>query len=515
MARNFICTPDNPVVGTKQGKIRGYILDGTYIFHGIKYANSKRFQMPEEPASWDGIRNADSYGYVSPMLNRESAQREILAPHRYWPKDENCQYLNIWSQSIDRTAKKPVMVWLHGGGFSDGSSIEQVAYDGENLSKFGDVVVVTVNHRLNILGYLDLSLYSEKYWNSGNVGNADLVSCLRWIRENIAGFGGDPENVTIFGQSGGGGKVYTLMQTPEADGLFQKGIIMSGVADFPEEGTDSRPLVDAILKELQISSKNIEELEIIPYETLAEAYKKVIPSIRKAGYYTGCNPIPNNWYKGDPRKIGFTEHAKTIPIIIGSVISEVSARPIPGKHSLTEQQALELLQKEFGTDAEKIASLFHSAYPSKSLVDVMMLDTFSRIATKDFVRKKASVSPAPIYNYLFALEFSLDGGTPAWHCSDIPFFFHNTDKVALAGIPGVSDELEEKMSSSFVNFARTGNPNTEGLPHWTASTADVVSTMIFDRECEIRTNFDDELYEVFLSHESDQSKPEENIFVPH
>lgn len=516
MARTFVCTFDDPVVETKQGKIRGYIIDGTYTFHGIKYADAKRFQPPMEPASWEGVKDAHSYGYVCPMLNRETAQGEILAPHRYWPKDENCQYLNIWTQSIDREAKKPVMVWFHGGGYSDGSSIEQAAYDGENLSKFGDVVVVTVNHRLNILGYLDLSPYGEKYKNSGNAGNADLVASLKWVRDNIAGFGGDPENVTIFGQSGGGGKVYTLMQTPEADGLFHKGIIMSGVGDgFPEQGTDSRPLVDAMLLELGLAPEEIENLETVPYEDLAAAYKKVVPAIRAAGGYTGCAPIPNGWYKGDPRKVGFTEHAKTIPVIIGTVISEFGAHGLRGKREMTEAEQMKLLKEEFGSDAETIAALFKAAHPTKCVTDVLMLDSFSRVGSKDFACKKAAVSKVPTYNYLFTLEFPLDEGTPAWHCSDIPFFFHNTDKVALTGIPGVADELERKMSGAFVNFARSGDPDVEGLPHWTPVTADVVSTMIFDRECTVRANFDDALYKAFAPYAPNPFAPKKKTFVPH
>ena len=197
MAKEFICSATSPVVQTNAGKLRGFVVDGTYTFHGIKYADAKRFQMPQPVAPWEGIRDALSYGYVSPILNRETASGEVKIPHRYWPKDENCQYLNVWTQSLDPQAKRPVMVWLHGGGFWDGSSIEHVAYDGENLSRFGDVVVVTVNHRLNILGYLDLSPYGEKYWNSGNAGNADLVASLQWVHDNIAQFGGDPENVTI------------------------------------------------------------------------------------------------------------------------------------------------------------------------------------------------------------------------------------------------------------------------------------------------------------------------------
>lgn len=263
MAKEFICSAASPVVQTNAGKLRGFVVDGTYTFHGIKYADAKRFQMPQPVAPWEGIRDALSYGYVSPILNRETASGEVKIPHRYWPKDENCQYLNVWTQSLDPQAKRPVMVWLHGGGFRDGSSIEHVAYDGENLSRFGDVVVVTVNHRLNILGYLDLSPYGEKYWNSGNAGNADLVASLQWVHDNIAQFGGDPENVTIFGQSGGGGKVSSLMQTPAANGLFQKGIIMSGVYNgtLCPEKPDSLPLVQAMLQELGLAEEDIEQLE--------------------------------------------------------------------------------------------------------------------------------------------------------------------------------------------------------------------------------------------------------------
>ena len=154
-----------------------------------------------------------------------------MVPHMYWSEKEDCQNLNIWTPSIRDGRKRPVMVWLHGGGFSAGSSIEQLAYDGENLSRAGDVVVVSVNHRLNVLGYLDLSPFGEKYQDSANAGNLDLIAALEWIRDNIEGFGGDPENVTLFGQSGGGVKVWSLLQMPEADGLFHKGIIESGVVD--------------------------------------------------------------------------------------------------------------------------------------------------------------------------------------------------------------------------------------------------------------------------------------------
>ena len=178
MTRQFVCTPEEPVVQTSAGRVHGFLVDGLACFRGIPYAKARRFQMPEPPDPWTGVLDATSYGYVCPMLERESAQGELLVAHRYWPKDENCQSLNLWSPGLDGK-KRPVLVWLHGGGFSSGSSIEHMAYDGEALSRFGDAVVVSLNHRLNILGYLDLSAYGEQYWNSANVGNADIVAATK------------------------------------------------------------------------------------------------------------------------------------------------------------------------------------------------------------------------------------------------------------------------------------------------------------------------------------------------
>ena len=301
MFEPFLCDLNDPIVQTKAGKLRGFRSEGTYIFHGIQYATARRFHQPEPVKPWKGIKNALAYGYVCPLLEQDEPHNEVMIPHRYWPMDENCQYLNIWTQSLDQNAKKPVMVWLHGGGFFAGSSIEQVAYDGENLSRYGDVVVVSLNHRLNILGYLDLSPFGEEYENSANAGTSDMVAALQWIHDNIAAFGGDPENVTLFGQSGGGMKVWTLMQTPAADGLFHKGIIQSGVIrSFAEEddGTDGAQIVNALLKELKL--KKVKQLETVPYPLLAQAYLKVAPPLQQQGIYVGGNPKANAFFLGDP-----------------------------------------------------------------------------------------------------------------------------------------------------------------------------------------------------------------------
>lgn len=362
-------------------------------------------------------------------------------------------------------------------------------------------MVVSLNHRLNILGYLNLSDYSEKYARSANVGTADMVEALRWIRDNIARFGGDPDNVTLFGQSGGGMKVTVLMQTPEADGLFHKGIIQSGVLDEfgnPEK-TDAAPLVEALLEELGLSVSEIEQLETIPYADLAKAYNKVAPALAKAGEYVGTSPLADDYYVGDPREVGFRDHAKTIPLMIGTVFGEFAFGPgVENKDQLPQSQIMAMLEKKYGDYGSKLVPLFKEAYPDKNLCDLLVLDGLFRVPTADYVAKRSVYNEAPVYSYLFAYEFPLEGGKPAWHCSEIPFVFHNTDKVAVCNIPGVSDRLEERMSGAWVAFARYGNPNIPALPCWPASTPGDEATMIFDRSCKVAHNYDHELLEMLM-----------------
>lgn len=291
---------DVPVLETTGGKLQGYFYNGEYIFKGIPYAYADRFQMPKE-AKWDGIKEAASYGFVCPLMTTDTPSVELMVPHRYWPQDEHCQNLNIWTTSLDGGKKMPVVVWLHGGGYEAGSSIEQAAYDGFNMCMEGEVVVVSVNHRLNILGYLDLSPFGEKYYNSGNAGHADLVAALKWIHDNITLFGGDPDNVTIFGQSGGGMKVADLLQIAEADGLFHKALIMSGVNDetlMPACTGDGKAVVTAMLQELDIPENEVEKLESIPYFDLVRAYTKVSPAIAAKGGYVGGAPLVGDYYRG-------------------------------------------------------------------------------------------------------------------------------------------------------------------------------------------------------------------------
>lgn len=491
MARTFVCTADHPVVETRAGKLRGFILDGTYTFYGIKYADAKRFQPPQPVQSWEGIKDATNYGCICPVLSHPIPASELFIPHRFWPADENCQYLNIWTRSLSKKEKRPVMVWLHGGGFSDGSSMEQVAYEGDKLAEYGDVVVVTINHRLNILGFLDMSSYSEKYANSVNAGMADIVAALEWVHENIEAFGGDPRNVTVFGQSGGGGKVEALMQIPAAAGLFHKAIMMSGVLSMPNsDELDHRTLIDGILKELDIPPEYVERLENVPYELLSRAYKKVCAEQDIASSWF---PAANDWFLGDPMKVGFSDYAKKVPTMVGTVVAEFADRTrLDVENAMSGEEKISAVREKYGDAADQLMEHFKKTYPDKDILLLNKLDNVFRPVTVDFAAKKVQESAAPTYLYEFALNFDIKGGAPAWHCSDIPFVFYNTDRVFNCNIEGVTERLQDQMAGAWVSFAYSGNPNHPGLPKWEPYSNGHV-TMVFDRECQGREDLDTEL----------------------
>lgn len=519
MAKKFACDTST-IVRTEPGLLQGFLLDGIYTFHGIKYADAERFRPPRPVAPWEGVKTALAYGYVAPLLTRDEPTNELLIPHRYWPMDENCQYLNIWTPVLDPRANMPVLVWLHGGGYSAGSSIEQVAYEGDNMSRYGNCVTVTLNHRLNILGYLDLSPFGAKYKYSGNAGHADIVAALCWIRKNIANFGGDPDNVTVFGQSGGGGKVSCLLQTPAADGLFHRGIIQSGVsapllpdADHGERG-DGTAIVNALLRALGFPENDPEPLETVPYARLAAAYTQVAPAIAKDGGYVGCSPLADDYYLGNPMIRGFTDHAKTVPVLIGTVMCEFMAFSHEAPSGDGEETVMAKLRAIFGSDTRIAVDLYRRAFPGKKLAYLPMLDMFFRRSTREYAMKKAAVSSAPVYSYMFTYEFPYGNGKPAWHCSEIPFVFHNAERVAVCGDPGVTETLQDNIFSAWMRFARSGDPNHPGIPHWTPTTAREEHCMLMDREFSLRTNFDHALMEL-LAKKMSMDSPFDDIKVEH
>ena len=459
--KEFCMSKSSPVVQTPKGKLRGFRYDGVDHFHGIRYAKAKRFQMPEPVPAWEGVKDAGSYGMICPVLSEPMPTGEVMTPHRFWPSSEHCQYLNVWTDHCDPAAKKPVLFWIHGGGYAAGSSIEQVCYDGFNLAK-----------------------------------KDGLVEALRWVKENIAALGGDPENVTIFGQSGGGGKVTVLGQIPGAEDLFQKMIVMSGVIPAGDFDSDCSPkeLVLEILKNLNIPESDAEKLEKVPVPQYIWAVNKACAALERQGKRVNWSPQPNKYYTCDPLVGDFSASALQKPTIVGTVLAEFGpVYDLGERDALTTQEREAHVKKLCGEEGgEKILAAYRKAFPGKNEVYAVDVDTMFLPGTLEYVKKKAREASAPVYNYLFTKVFDIDGGRAAWHCSDIPYFFHNGEIIPVCQQEN-GDMLDAVMSGAFVNFARTGDPNCDGLPQWDKCQEGKLVTMVFDDVCETKVNLHDEL----------------------
>ena len=506
LTQQVIYTYDIPVVETKAGKLRGTITEGTYIFRAIPYATAKRFHMPEPAAPWEGIRDACNYGYVCPVLHKSGVSQHFAGRPQYYPQSEDCLSLNVWTQSIDPSAKRPVLFWIHGGGFRAGSSVDY-GCDGEEMSKFGDVVVVSLNHRLNVLGYLDLSAYGEEYKHSGNLGQADIVEALKWVQDNITAFGGDPDNVTVFGQSGGGSKITTLMQMPAADGLFHKAIMMSGVfyreSDPPADKRATRRMAEMILRNAGISGENVKALETIPFEELAEAANKAVTQLaEETGERIDWEPVPDGeYYMGYPFDVGFRPETARIPLMIGSVICEYpkrieDARAVGCRHGWSEELKLDLIRGRFGDNADHLLKAFRTAYPGRDIADLLFVDGFVRAGSVRYAKERAEQCEGKVFNYLYCLEMPFNDGTLPGHSTDIGYAFHNAQYLEHLYIPGVSERMQDMICGAFINFARTGDPNGEGIPAWEAVTPENGATMLFDVESKCLYGHDRELVEI-------------------
>lgn len=497
MEHIFCYNPECAVVTTTKGKVRGYVYDGVSIFKGIPYAKAARFHAPEPMEPWDDVMDTTSFGYVCPLLDSESKPNgELLVPHRYWIMNEDCQNLNVWTPACDGE-KRPVLVWLHGGGYESGSAIEQIAYEGENMCRVGQVVVISINHRLNVLGYCDLSAFGKEYENSGNAGMDDIIAALQWIHANIEAFGGDPANVTVFGQSGGGAKVTTLLQMPAADGLFAKGINMSGVIGpvLSDAEGSGEELVRAMMAEL--GTDDVKTLETVPYAELAAAYKKVRPQLAAEGKNVGGRPYKNAYYAGEPAVNGFRAATAQVPLLVGSVFGEfTSFVPTPyAKSQMPKEEGEKAVKEYLGGDtaaAAELLALFEKAYPDRHPVDLLNLDFIFRAPEQEYIRKRSALNSST-YVYLFNYDLPVDGGRTPWHCADIPFVFHNTELVPMTQEAGVTEKLEEQIFQSVIAFARTGCPDNEAIPQWPASTPEEEHVMVFDTDTKVRTNYDAEL----------------------
>jgi para-nitrobenzyl esterase len=491
---------DTAIADTSNGKVRGVATDGIKVFKGIPYgaptSGKNRFMPPVKPATWTGTRDALAFGPTAPQTGDNSGTTAAGSPAQ---QSEDCLVLNVFTPGLKDGRKRPVMVWLHGGGFSSGSGSGRIL-DGTSLAHTHDVVVVTLNHRLNVFGYTYLAdAMGSDFALSGSAGLLDLVAALEWVRDNIAGFGGDPDLVTIFGQSGGGRKVATLMSMPSAKGLFHRAIIESGAVLRLTTREDAVKYTDLLLAELGLKEGQIRELQSLPMARLlaadATVQKKI--TLREPGMTANSPMVDGKAIPAHPWDPQGPVQSANIPLLIGYAHTEETLydRPTPEKLALDEAGLRERASKRLGEDPLRVIDAFRKAHPEATPWDLWILiatdhprGTYSR----ELAKRKAEQRSAPVFAYRYDWETPEGGGhMRSPHTIEIQFVFNN---IKIAG-PLISKmpeayTLADKTSSAWVAFARTGNPNMPKLPKWPAYSAAERQTMLFNNECRVESDPD-------------------------
>jgi para-nitrobenzyl esterase len=475
----FIAGAGRGTVRVAQGQLMGFRDNGVYTFRGVPYAKATRFMPPQAPDSWNGVRLAMNYGEICPVPDQITVSNdEQFNAHRYFPQNENCQFLNVWTPSLVNGGKRPVLVFIHGGGFTNGSSIEGEGYDGRNLAELGDMVVVTLNHRLNILGATDLSAFGAKYAQASNAGMRDIVAALKWLNANIEQFGGDPQNVTIMGQSGGGGKVRFLMGNAEAKDLFAKAVVMSGVgsnAAYPKAvGT---AIAKYTVQNLGLNAKSIDKIATVPYQALLKAGEAALKQVEKDGLATAVAwrpTVDGTFMPIDPQQEGWAKYSADKPLLIGNVLEEQNTVIRNNNTQLfadnwtqwNDEQAMRKLSERFGARAAAVAAEWKKAYPRDPLARAYVFAEANRAG------------------YLYVFKWNppvLDGLAGAWHVSDVHMAMFNADRQPQSfGGGEAARSMSYDVARAWINFARNGNPNHPGLPNWPAFTPENGATLLFD-----------------------------------
>lgn len=489
---------------TTAGKVKGFILRGITTFLGIPYAaaagGAHRFMGPQEIKPWQGVRPAVFYGNSAPqdVYSRASTSYDMFIDHwNYDEISEDCLTLNIWTPATGGK-KRPVLVWLHGGGFSRGNGIEQDGYHGENFARYGDVVFCSLNHRLGPIGFTDLSgVGGAAYADSGNAGMLDIVAALRWVNKNIEQFGGDPGNVTIAGQSGGGAKVCTLAAMPAAKGLVHKGVSLSGSSTSGIPKAYAQKLGAYIVKEAGLTASGLAALQQMPWQQYLALADRAAAKFQKEQSAHGLRrgsfgPVADGVQLPAGNYFEARATHPDIPMLFCSTFHESSpSRTNPAIENISMQEVAEQLNSRYGARSAEVAQAYANAFPAAKPVEILALVHSNRSAVVESATAKLQ-QRSPVYMAWFGFCPPLfDGRMRAFHCLDISFWFLNTD-LMLSHTGGGSRprKLSVKMADALLQFMRSGNPNVPALPQWPAFTAANGETMILNDACEVKNDPD-------------------------
>ncbi len=484
-------TQNSVVADTAFGKVRGEEVQGIKIFKGVPYgattAGQNRFMPPMDPAPWTGIRDALHYGPSTPQSDPGRA-------HAGLPESEDCLVLNVWTPALKDGRKRPVLFWCHGGGFASGSG-SSPGTDGANLARRGDVVVVTINHRLNVLGFTYLAEFGgSDFASSGDAGMLDIVHALRWVRNNIEQFGGDPNTVMIFGQSGGGRKVGTLLAMPSAKGLFHRAVIESGPTIKLVEREQAIRDAQMLLAKLNVGKAQVRDLQKMPVDRIMGAYFAVGKDMGGQDQMTqGFSPtVDGSAIPQHPFDPVASPISADVPLMLGSTRTEMTlfSESDPAAFSLDEAGMRSRLKNLAGGSSDALIDVYRKANPRATPSDLFFLiesDYRYGAPVMKIAERRAALGKAPVHLYYFTWETPVQGGRlKSPHTIEIPFAFDNVQiSRQLTGGGADAMALADKLSDTWIAFARTGDPNTPKLPHWPAFNAAERPTMVIDNESKV------------------------------